>query len=408
MSVKYRTRGQYGVEFPLSNVGDLDVYYAGLEVRQKIRQHDRATIRVRTTRLKWLDAFPTGAPVKITYTGQDRDPGTFVGYVTHLRPVLADDEGFYMRDIVCVAASRELRATARKTYRNKTAPEIVQDIGATMGFDVITKQHGLRRPSTTHGGETYWEFLTKLAKRTGYVLRVEGTTILFMPLPDMVAAYLSRAPYLTDYGDMDTVGIEVPNVHSVDAWAGDSSDDPDDLSDTATYTAVEPDTGVVHTVSQTPTSATNRRVTSRSQYERFPTDVAAHSRADALLLAKGAADNGMMAFDTRLTVTGEAGIRPYRPVILDVKDGTLNGPWVVKEAVHRLAKGLYTCDVVVSTESVTGGTTGAARGQRKQRDISAELAQGFSPDLAAMSRLKSTSTGPGAGMSGQTGRWVSR
>ena len=139
MSAKYRTRGQYGVEFPLSQVGKFDVYYSGLEIRQKIRQHDVATIRVRTTRLRWLDAFATGMPVRVTYSGQNRVSNTFVGYVTNLRPVLSSDEGFYMRDIVCVGASRELRRTGRATYRNKTAPEIVTAIGKDLGFDVLTK-----------------------------------------------------------------------------------------------------------------------------------------------------------------------------------------------------------------------------------------------------------------------------
>jgi len=408
MSVKYRTRGQYKVEFPLSQVEQFDVFYTGLEIRQKIRQHDIATIRVRTTKLKWLDAFPTGAPVTITYHGQDRILGTFVGYVTNIRPVLAEEEGYYMRDIVCVAASRDLRATARQTYRNRTAPEIVQAIGKQIGFRVVTQQHGLRRPTVTHSGDTYWEFLTKLAKRTGYVLRVEGTTILFMPLPDLIKMYISRAPFLTDYADMGTVGNEPPNVHSIDAWAGDTSDDPDDLSDSTTYTAIEPTTGRVHNERQTPTSALHRGVTSRSPYDRYPSDVAVHSREDARLLAKGAADNGMMAFDTKMTVAGESGLKPYRPVTLNVKDGALDGTWVVKEAVHRLAKGQYTCDVVVSTESVVGGAVGGSRGARKTRDLGAEVAQGVAPDIMDVSRLKSMTTGPGAGMTGSTGRWVAR
>ena len=403
--MKHTTRGQYGVEFPLTRLDQYDVRYRGLEIRQKIRQHDIATVRVRTSGLRWLDAFSTGTPVRIRYTGQNHEKGTFTGYVTNVRPVLADDEGQYTRDIVCVAASRGLRRTGRATYRNRTAPEIVAIVGREAGFDVVTTPHGLRRPTVSHNGETYWEFLSLLAKRSGYVLRVEGTTIMFLPLPDMVRAYMSRAPFLTDYGSLATVGYEPPNVFSVDAWAGDASDDPDSLSDSVTYTAVEPDTGRVHVARQTPSSATDRRSFSRSQYERYPSDVVAHSREDARLLAKGAADNGMMAFDTRLTASGDSLLRPYRPVILDMKDASLNGTWVVKEAVHRMSKGTYSCDLVVSTESVTGGAASGARGRRARRDLGAELAQGFSPDYAARSRLRVTATTPG---SVGTGVWVPR
>lgn len=406
--VRYRTKGQYSAEFPLSRTQDADIYHTHAEIHQKIRQHDTAVLSMRSTRMRWFESFYDGAPVKITYVGQDGDVGTFLGYVTKIRPRMnADTGGLYERDIICVAASRELRKTDRHTYRNMTAPEIVAKIATKVGFRVVSKQHGLRRPTVVHGGETYWEFLTKLAKRTGYVLRVEGTTIYFMPLPDMTKAFLSRAPYLSDVGIPASGGYENPSVHDIHSWVGASSDDEDDLSDAATFTAVDPVTGRVHEVTERPGSAVAKGRSSRSDFIRYPSGVAAHSRADAKLLAKGAADNGMMAFDTKMTVTGSASLAPYHPVLVDVRDHPVNGTMIVKEVTHVLDNGTYYCDVVASTDSMDGVPRRPIP-KRRVRDVGSELAQGFAPDTSKMSRLKVIRAFLGGAPGAMQGKWVAR
>lgn len=405
-----RFRGGYQIEFPITPTSTFDVSYLGVEIHQQVRQHDTAVIRLKSKRLRWFESLSTGTPVKVVYWGQDMLKSQFIGYVTHLRPVDTDEDGRYVREVVCVAASRELRRTARATYRNKTAPEIVTAIGKRLKFNVITKQHSLRRPTTVQAGETYWEFLAKLAKRTGYVLRVEETTIFFLPVKEMVKMYASRAPVLTDYGVMTVDGLSHPNVESLEAWAGDVSDDPDNATDSAVMTAVEPSTGRVHTVKETPKSATVNGRTSRSQYEKFPQGVAVHSRKDAKSLARGAADAGMMALDATLVVRGDPLLKPYRPVEMDIRDRNLNGFWIVKSVVHRLSKNLYKSEVTVATDSFDGiKRIPGGRSKRKQRDLSVELQQGFAPDTNVRSKLAQTGTGfvKGAtGPSGTTGRWV--
>lgn len=394
MTAKYRYRGGYSVTFPLSVPGKYDVFLKQVVIHQKIRQHDTAIIRAVTKRMDWFNTLGTGTPVRIVYWGNDKVSHTFVGYVTNIRPTMETGKGTYEREIVCVAASREFRRTDRFTYRNRTAPEIATKIGSDLGFKVVTKQHQLRRPTVVQSGETYWEFLTKLAKRTGYVLHADQTTLYFLPLPDMVQAFRSRAPYLTDFGNLSNLGYDSPNVQSIDAWAGDTAEDADSLSDAAVYTSVDPMTGTTHSVRSIPGSAISKSRPARVQYTKYNSDVVAHSRAEASLLSRGAADNGMLAFEARLTVAGDSGLRPYRPVILDVRDSPLNGYWVVKEVTHTLKQGLYNADLVVGTDSIGGSTvpTGA-RGMRKYRDLGTELSLGFSPDSGSRPRLHSSPRG---------------
>lgn len=389
-----RFKGGYRVTLPFSRADMARVTFTGVDIHQRIREHDVAVIRATTRMLDWFNLLATGTPVQVDYWDANRVGGSFVGYVTNIRPTTMPSTNRYEREIVCVAASRVFRETDRKTYVNRTAPEIVSDIARRLGFTVVTKQHGLRRATVVQSGESYWEFLTRLAKRCGYVMQADGTTLYFTTASDMVSMFASRAPYLTDYGGQPSNGpIKAANVKRVDAWSGDSAEDDERLSDIAEFTAVTPD-GVVHTVRQTPQSVTARGRTSRSPYIKYAGGITAYSRADALLLAKGAADNGALAFDTRLTTAGHPGLRPYRPVMLDLRERTFSGYWVVKEANHHLSNGNYECEVVVSNDSARGsGWTPALRGVRQVRDIGNELARGFSPDANSRSRLRVTRGG---------------
>lgn len=408
--VQFKFKGGFYVEFPMSATNTGSVFYKSLEIHQKIREHDTAVISLVTRKLDWLSTLGPGTPVMVSYWGRDKVKNFFVGYVTHIRPVGKSNET-YTREIICVAASRVLRTTARKTYRNKTAPEIVQTIGKKVGFKVVTKNHPLRRPTVVQSGETYWEFLAKLAKRTGYVLRVDQTTIFFLPLKDMVKMYKSRSPYITDYGVARDQGYSSPNIIDIDAWAGDTSDDPDNLTDSAVFTSVNPATGEVRTATARPGSALNKSTGSKSGYDKYPTGYAVHSRRDAKILAKGAADAGMMALDMQLTVGGSSDMQPYRPVILSMRDKTLNDYWIIKEATHRISKSVYHVDLVISTDSIDGPNPVPSDAAMKYRDLKTELEQGIAPDVVVKSRLKPVGVGfivgsPGRG--GKTGRWVAR
>lgn len=411
-SAPRKYRGGFTVVFPLSDISDFDVMYDSLEIHQKIRQHDTATIRITSRSMQWFSVINSGAPVQVQYWGQNQSKAVFIGYVTNIHPVGTDDSGRYVREVVCVAASRELRRTDLKTYLNKTASEIIQTIGRDLKFNVLAKQHPLRRPTVIQSGESYWEFMNRLAKRSGYVLRVEETTIFFMPLGDLVATFKSRAPVLTDYGLMTVDGFSHANIESLEAWTGDTSVDAEDSADPALVTAVEPISGKTHAVREVPTSALVRGRTSRSGYTRYPDNMVAHSRKDAKLLAKGAADAGMMAFDATLRVAGDSYLRPYRTVELAVKDGTLNGYWIVKESVHKVRRGSYSTELTVSTDSVDGVSRSATnRGSRRRRDLDTELVQGFAPDLAISSKLQIVGDGfvrGKVGAGGQQGRWVTR
>ena len=412
--VKKHMIGGFRATFPLTPLEKDTVTFKKLDIHQKIREHDTAVIRIASRHLDWFNLLGSGTPVKIVYWSSNNrlDRGYFFGYVTHVR-LISNEDNKYEREIVCVAASRSLRETSQKTYINKTAAEIAVEIGRMFGFKVIAKQHGLRRATVSQTGETYWEFMNKLAKRSGYILRADGTTMYFMPLSDYTKATIDRSPLLSDYAFDNTNKYPTPTVEHVDTWVGDTSDDEDRLSDPAVFVSVSPETGEVNYVRQTPQSAIYRNRSSRSKYDRFMgSKSVAYSREDAELLAKGAAENGLMAIDARVVASGNPLFSPYRTVELALKDRSLSGYWLVKEVTHSISRGTdptYLCNVVVSTDSVTGVRYSPSNRNSNYRNYGLDLVDGFSSDEVTKTRIQALRTGFVVGTSKKdnlTGRWV--
>lgn len=397
-------KGGFSVSLPMSRVGAA-VDYRSLTLHQEIDRHDLAVVHARSRRAGYFDTMYPGSPVQITYSNQSGGRGVFLGYIAKVEPLETIDGNMYQRNLVCVAASREFRATGQATWRGMTGPEIVQDIGRRLGFKVITKQHGLRRKQVVQGGDTYWETLTKLSKMTGYVLRAEGTTLYFLPLKDMVAAFASVAPVMaTTAGSGSRLAIV-----EVAASLGNTSDDGDDLADAAVVVSLGPNDKSESVSREVPSSVLRRYKASTPTYEKFSSSMVAHSRADAVLLAKGMADRGMMAYDARVVSRGDPFISPYRPVYLATADRTTRGWWIVKKVEHCITLGEYTCTSIVSTDEVSSQR--AEPPVQRYRDISQELQQGWSPFTASGSRLRNLSPGFVVGQTyrpdGKIAQWVS-
>lgn len=370
--------GFFRVSMPTVDIPRGRIDYLSLKVHQRILEHDTAVLRIRSVRTSWFKYFSSGAPIKITYwAGWNRsEKRTFVGYVTRVRLVTAGDDNHYEREILCVSASRVLRETNQVTYSNRTPAEIVTEIGKKFRLDVVTKQDGLRRETIVQSGETYWQFLNRLAKKTGYVLRPEGTTLFFLPLEDYARRYASVSPLISDYPTWTDGRRSDANVFEIDAWSGDVSRER--LADEAVFASVDPVSGEVSFRAARPQAPGKKP---SAKYRRYlSSEAASHSAYDAQLLAKGAADNGLMAIDASLVVAGNVMLSPYRPVRVNLKDASLSGVWLVKEVTHTIRRDMqaeYYCDVTVSTDSVDGiSRKSLTRIAPISRDLSTDLLGG--------------------------------
>jgi len=392
-----RLTGGWLVAFPLKVNSTATIKYLRCEIHQQINEHDTAVIRISSTKLDWIKSMRPGTPITVTYWGT---PSTragwreglnfrvniFYGYVNSVR-LISDAEGTYIRELICVAASRVFRKTEQRTFTDMSAAEIVKQIGAQFNFRVVTEQHGLRKGTVIQSGESNWKLMTRLAKQTGYTLRVEATTIYFLPIRSMIVGKIYNRPIVfRDY----SFGEDRPNVESIDSWVGDTSDDPDNLTYTAQATFVDPMTGETQTESSTPDSMFTGGMRSKGAYIANVKNQTFFSRKEAALAAKGQADRGLMAIDVKMTVVGDPWIDPYRPARLELKDRNLSGYWLVKEVTHVFTKGdnaSYVSNVVVSTDAVTGFSKYPRVMNSSNRDYGSELTKSFYNDDFTNTRL---------------------
>ena len=336
--------GWFSAIFPKSVITGR-ITWVSLELLQDMNKHDVCSLVFQSYTPSYGNTLGPGTPVMVQYGGL-ASSAVFIGNIAKLSPAKKIGNA-YEHTITCVAASRQFRVTARNTWRNKTCPEVVQDIGKKLGFKVVTKQHKLRKKTITQAGGSYWTLLTELATMCGYALRVEGTTVYFLPLKEMLKIFTTGAPVLS-YSNGST-----GRITNFTTSVGDTSDDPDDLADSATVTSFGPEDKASVDVTEYPGSATRSKKWYKAKYDRSSPKVIAHTREEARALARGMADRGMMAFDAQLECSGEPGISPYHPVYIDNGSIESSGWWITKSVVHSIVKSQYACEAVVSTDEVS-------------------------------------------------------
>lgn len=393
LDTELKYSGNASVKFPLSTF-DTAILFRRIEIRQDIHEHDLAIIRARSRFLRWEETLFPGSPVRIRYSGKRTSEDTFYGYVTHVKPITKLHDDNYEVDIYCIASSRDLRRTDQNVWRNKTGPEIASDIARRFNLKIVTRQHPFRKPQTIQSGETYWEFLTRLAKTIGYALRVEGGHLLFLPMTDMVAAHVSLAPRLSNFETKTDSGVVLPrNLTSMSMWGSDTDTDVDRVSDDSVVVSMSPTGGAGEKSRRGPRSSVARR-RRNSRYQKYKTGVVAHRRKDAEILAQSDAAAGSMAIDAEARAEGDGYLKPYRPVFVSTRDKSTNGWWLVKSAVHviDLAEATYHCDLVLSTDSIEPSRL-PSNPRRRFRNLQEEQRLGWSPLTLTKPRLRKTKSG---------------
>lgn len=401
--------GSADIEFPLSKF-DQSIRFRELEIHQDMYEHDLAILRARSKNLDWTTSLYPGTPVKITYRGKRTTGSAFYGYVTHVKPKAKMVNELFEVEIFCVASSRDLRETGQHVWRNKTAPEIAAWIAKRFKYRLVSKQHPFRKPQTMQSGQTYWEFLTRLAKDTGYILRVEGGTMFFLPFEDMVLANVARAPKLMNYERLDEDGQAIPrNVLSMQVWGGDTDLSPTKDADDALVVSVPPTGGSITPVREGGRSAVRRR-RQPSRYVKYRSGTVAHTARDAKVLASSHAAMSQIAIDADAAVEGDGYFAPYRPVYVRMRDKSMNQWWIVKSVKHKInfIDARYQCDLVLSSDSIEPSTLPKPP-KRRVRNVREEQRQGWSPSTLREPRLFVTRSGFVVGKTKHgetTARWI--
>jgi hypothetical protein len=177
------------VTFPLSPSFNL-VFLTAI-LKQQFDSHDTLVIKYAGKIEDTLNFVGSGDPVKFEYSGAGSEK-TWVGYVHKVIPSTVADNS---TTIVCISPTYLLKTTKQKIYKNVTADQIVQKVCKQYGLKAVTQRHPRVFSSIGQAGQSDWQLLRRLAKQTGFGLKINGTTVYFMSKDKLSSASADRAPY---------------------------------------------------------------------------------------------------------------------------------------------------------------------------------------------------------------------
>lgn len=194
------------VSFPKSP--DMDLFLIGAELYQDTEQHDRLVLHYKGQLSKNRAALVSDDPVKFEFSyGQLKS--TWYGYIRHIEQPNSFQSG--NTEIVCLGVSSQLKNTEQKIYKNVTADQVVSKIATKYKLQAVTQRHPRIRPSIIQAGQSDWQLLKRLAKQSGFALRSENTSLVFVSQEKVFKNKKTSAPYFFYFEGSDT-GVAVAAV----------------------------------------------------------------------------------------------------------------------------------------------------------------------------------------------------
>jgi hypothetical protein len=170
------------ISFPLTPVQKVDV--TTLVVLRHEYQMDTARLALNVSYDDLNQYVGAGSPLRIRWGSQLRFD-EFIGYVHSFRPMT--DEITKKTEIVAISAAYPMFNESGTTYTNVGIHNVVQEIGNNYRFQVETDPHPYVHDQILQKGDSDWGLLARLASQWGYILMMDGVTLIFRPLKDVLA-----------------------------------------------------------------------------------------------------------------------------------------------------------------------------------------------------------------------------
>jgi hypothetical protein len=180
----------FSVKFP--KTPNLELILIGAELYQDIEQHDRLVLHFKGKPFVKGTEIRSGDPVTFSYQSE-KVKATWTGYVH--TPISTNGLKATNTDVICVGASYLLKNPDQTVYTNVTADQCIGKIAKKHGMKATTQRHPRKRPSIVQAGVSDWQFCKRLAAQTGFALRADNTTIIFMSKDKLYNDHKKNAPY---------------------------------------------------------------------------------------------------------------------------------------------------------------------------------------------------------------------
>lgn len=329
------------------------------------------------------NALKTGVTLRLTWrTAYAKNE--WVGYVYH-----GDDttQSTLKRNVIIrgIGGSFPLKKGGNKIWKNKTAPEIVQDICKQHKIKAVVDKSNVRFGMQSLVGITQWEKVQELANRIGFHAYVSNTTLYFQRIDRLIDQFSSVIPVMSYHDGSVNAGVifEAQTLDHFVSRTGDLSEDSGNIKSEKIIHGIDPVTGKSHSHTANPTKVGRnvRTTTTDPLFQEVLTTVVADTKEVAKELSEGMAHLARFAYRGEGKGQGDPRIAPYKTVEIKGTGANSDGFWVVNRAEHFLTyDGRYTVEFKCMTDGMGKNKGGKFRVKNASvvptRDVAYEMATG--------------------------------
>jgi len=320
-----------------------------VKVIQKPGAHDIATFSLST-----VDSYAglaNGAPVSIGWSGL-KGSASFRGYVYRISPVFSGGYGMGTH-FICVGTSYPLMSKGTDVWVGVGAADVVRDVARRHGLNYDVEDHPRVYGQIAQAGDSYWKLLNRLAEETGYVLRVEGGTILFRSRDSMTLHFRPIAPLLQMMRTKNPASQAYSDIINFKAQSGEFNQELGSSRASRTITGVDPKTGAP--ISKNAGLPDPYRSDVEPVFNDYLVDTVVNTQSELDSAMNAAQEKNRFTRFAKMQTWGEPYLAPERIVYATGMGSELAGYWTVRSVTHSVESRNYQCEVDLATDGL-GGT----------------------------------------------------
>ena len=220
---------------------------------------------------------------------------------------------------------------SQRIFTNITADAVVKKIARSHGFASDTEPHPRVWDNLAQSGTTDLEFLTRLAKHTGYNLRVMDTTVSFKPHNFDFDTQRTKAPsfYMRDPNDP-----RGSTLYTFDLVVGNAINYGGHMKSAIRVSGVDSMSGTTVSAVQNFRDITLRVNNSTEVFDRFATEIVAPAFDEVNYEAMAAEARNRYPYRALVQVSGNPEVKPSEPVYLDGLGPQYTGYWIPLSVEH--------------------------------------------------------------------------
>lgn len=195
MSSPLELQASWEVTFPKAPTFSL--FLLNAELAQDQEAHDMLSLQFKGALERFEENIVAkGDPVQFTwsYLGEK---SSFIGFVHTIEKDTAPNNVF--TKITCINNSAILKATSKKVYKDLSPDQIVMNIASDNGLTASVSPYPVNIPSLPQSGQSTFQLLRYLAKKTGFALRAENMSIMFKSKDQLLSEKIGSTPQFVHF-----------------------------------------------------------------------------------------------------------------------------------------------------------------------------------------------------------------